>query len=286
MNDCFPSNTVPERERSPQSPPQSPPQAPPPNRPGTTIRERLLFYRAPLALGIICLLATASLTLLYQSTREKIAYVRLQYMLSAFATLLERSTDRPIAMPTAQVPKPVRVMANMAFSRSQRIADSLFVDTLYYLPADLPPIPPGFDPEDFGPLPDSPELFILKLNAQGYGGQVRLLAAYRRDGGLYHAIMLENNETPGFGKKAEDPAYMKMFWDRSSSSSSGPIPISKAQAIRDGFPLDAVSGSTISFRAISKALRAGADYLWEHSWPTVRPTIPAESQKSQKSYGP
>ena len=102
-----------------------------------------------------------------------------------------------------------------------------------------------------------PELYILQLNGRGFGGPLELLAAYRPDGTLYHAILIDHQETPGFGKKAEDPTYMQIFWDRGKPANR--IAVTRPEL--NGLRLEAISGSTISFRAIANALAAGAHWL-------------------------
>ena len=106
---------------------------------------------------------------------------------------------------------------------------------------------------------DSLEGYILSLVGNGYGGKFTLMASYKMDGSVIDARMLSNNETPGLGKKAEKPEYMKKFQD--TGSKEHPIPIKKGELDEDD--ADSVSGSTITFSAVGKTLEAGSTYVKE-----------------------
>ncbi len=99
--------------------------------------------------------------------------------------------------------------------------------------------------------------YILALKGSGYGGEMKLLASYSLDGTLLKAILMENNETPGLGKKAEKREYMEKFTGRGNQGN--PIPTTKAKLEKP----DAVGGSTITFTGVSRALAAGSDYIRE-----------------------
>ncbi len=246
---------------------------------GTSVRTKAVprsLLRAPLVLGVISLLTGGSLALLYQISAQRIARIKARDRVEAFVTLLSRRS-KPVGASASLSPieqKELRRIALQAIDNQSAMGlqgktdsekGSLHVqdakdakdaqpEAVYHVPRIL----------------HNPELYILQLSGRGFGGPLELLAAYRRDGSLYHAIMLENAETPGFGRKAENPAYLEMFWDHGASDSSaspaslgnlGPIPTTPQQ-LREAH-LDAVSGSTISFRAIATTLRFGADWL---SW--------------------
>ncbi len=99
------------------------------------------------------------------------------------------------------------------------------------------------------------EGWILEILAKGYGGEMTLLASYNVDGSLIKAKLLNNNETVGFGKKAEAPGYMDIFV---SKGADNPIPLSKADL---GTHSDVVSGATVTFLGISKAILIGSNLV-------------------------
>ncbi len=106
------------------------------------------------------------------------------------------------------------------------------------------------------PLSDSngkAEGYILSLIGNGYGGAMTLMASYSTDGKLLDARLLNNSETPGLGKKAEDPGYMKKYIDKDS------IPLKKSELT--SAEADSVSGSTITFSGVAKTLSYGSDFV-------------------------
>lgn len=97
---------------------------------------------------------------------------------------------------------------------------------------------------------------LLELVGSGYGGDMKMLARYGLDGTISAARLMDNTETPGLGKEAENPAYMRMFIG--SGAAERPVPVRK-----DMLPMadaDAVTGATITFIGVSKALAEGARY--------------------------
>ena len=101
------------------------------------------------------------------------------------------------------------------------------------------------------------EGWILEIEALGYGGPMLLLASYKDDGTIMAVRLLDNKETVGFGKKAEDPAYMEIF---SGFGAKNPIPRDEAEF---GDRADLVSGATITFTGIATALEKGSESVKE-----------------------
>ena len=124
--------------------------------------------------------------------------------------------------------------------------------------------------------------YVLDLQAKGYGGEMKILAAYRTDGMIHSSRLLDNLETPGLGKKAESAEYMNMFKGRGSEDK--PVPTSK-EMLKTGEQgiqkvrrtelnfrtwllggdsvggADVVAGATITFLGVSEALAEGSRYV-------------------------
>lgn len=100
--------------------------------------------------------------------------------------------------------------------------------------------------------------YILQLNGNGYGGQMTIMAGYKIDGELLDARLLANSETPGLGKKAESPTYMKKFIGHGSSKE---IPVKTNMLEKND--ADSVSGSTVTFSAIARTIALGSNYVKE-----------------------
>ena len=99
--------------------------------------------------------------------------------------------------------------------------------------------------------------YLLGLKTKGYGGDMTLVASYDIKGVLLSAKLVSDSETPGLGKKAENPAYMNKYIGRGSEES--PIPVSKNML--SSADSAAVSGASMTFNGISRALAAGSDYV-------------------------
>lgn len=99
--------------------------------------------------------------------------------------------------------------------------------------------------------------YILKLSSNGYGGAMGIVASYDVNGIILGVKLVSDDETPGVGKKAENPGYMDKFI--STGSATNPVPTSKAMLSEADAA--AVSGASITFTGISKALAYGSDYV-------------------------
>ncbi len=98
--------------------------------------------------------------------------------------------------------------------------------------------------------------YSLNLTGKGYGGEFTIIASYYLDGSIISAKMTSNSETAGLGKKAENDWYMAMFTGQGASK---PIASSKNDLGESDAAI--VSGATITFNGVSKALRAGSEYV-------------------------
>ena len=98
---------------------------------------------------------------------------------------------------------------------------------------------------------------LLALVGTGYGGDLKILARYDRNGEIRAVELMEDEETPGLGKKAENPEYMNKFVG--TGTAGRPVPVRK-----DMLPAseaDAITGATITFLGVSKALAEGARFV-------------------------
>ena len=98
--------------------------------------------------------------------------------------------------------------------------------------------------------------YILYLKAKGYGGAMTIMASYKNDGTVLGAKLMENGETPGFGKRAEKPGYMDKFVGHGSDSNK--LPLFKYEVEEK---VDTVTGSTVTFMGISTAIKIGSDFI-------------------------
>ncbi len=98
--------------------------------------------------------------------------------------------------------------------------------------------------------------YIVGLVGVGYGGEMTIVASYSLDGAVQYAQLLAHTETPGLGSKAEERGYMDKFTDTGATK---PVPTTKAMLADSD--AQAVSGSSVTFTAIAKALEAGSGFV-------------------------
>ena len=109
-------------------------------------------------------------------------------------------------------------------------------------------------------------------STHGYGGDMVVMAGLAADGRLLDYRLLEQHETPGLGTKVEGDAFKSPLLGR---------PIAGNWTVRkDGGEVDAVTGATISSRALLEALR---DAFTRHqaiaaSLATKLPAVPGVSR--------
>lgn len=98
--------------------------------------------------------------------------------------------------------------------------------------------------------------YILQLTGTGYGGEMSLLAGFYPGGEVFAAQLMENQETPGLGKKAEDPAYMGKFL---GTGGERPVPTGRTEL--PPAEADAITGATITFLGVARALESGSGFV-------------------------
>lgn len=98
--------------------------------------------------------------------------------------------------------------------------------------------------------------YIVQLTGVGYGGEMTLMVSYLNDGEVLDGRLLANSETPGLGKKAEDPSYMEKFIARGGGNT---VPQSKGELSKE--EADAVSGSTVTFAGVAKTVAYGSNFV-------------------------
>lgn len=99
--------------------------------------------------------------------------------------------------------------------------------------------------------------YILSMSATGYGGPMLVLAAYELDGEFIAGRLLDNQETIGLGKNAEDPEYMDKF---TGLGSDHPLPRTKADLPPE---MDDVTGATITFNGLAEQIYLGSQWVKE-----------------------
>ena len=102
---------------------------------------------------------------------------------------------------------------------------------------------------------DSIDAYIIKVTGSGYAGDMNILTAISLEGEVLSAVLMEHSETPGLGKEAENASYMEMYIGTGKDSV---IPSSKRHL--NSKDADAVTGASITFIGIGKALNEASEF--------------------------
>ncbi|MDR2296406.1 MAG: FMN-binding protein [Clostridiales Family XIII bacterium] len=95
--------------------------------------------------------------------------------------------------------------------------------------------------------------YVLPARNKGYGGSIRMLVAVALDGRVLDYAILESNETPGLG----DGAAKDYFKDRIRGKTADALVVVKDPS--DTVHVDALTGATITSRAVTEGVRAAAE---------------------------
>lgn len=96
--------------------------------------------------------------------------------------------------------------------------------------------------------------FIFITSANGYGGEVKVMTAIENGGGnsiKAVEILDVSNETPGLGQNAANKKFYGQF---AGLPGGNDISVVKSGADRDMLQINAVTGATITSRAVTKAV--------------------------------
>lgn len=96
---------------------------------------------------------------------------------------------------------------------------------------------------------------IDTVSTEGYGGDIELMLGIALDGTLKGISILSISETPGLGMQAEE-VLVPQFAGRTADAFS----YTKAGASADN-QIDAISGATITTKAVTNAVNAGLNYF-------------------------
>jgi len=100
----------------------------------------------------------------------------------------------------------------------------------------------------------------FEAEASGYGGPIRLLVGVLPDGTLHAVqVLAADKETPGLGSKIKEAAFLGQFKGRSALERGW------AAVRKDGGAIEAVTGATISSRAVVTAVKSGLEVYARHA---------------------
>ena len=95
--------------------------------------------------------------------------------------------------------------------------------------------------------------YAIESGTIGFGGPLTLMVGVSADGTVYNTSVLSHNETPGLGAKCTSDKKFMAQWQ-------GLDPAQKILSVKkDGGDIDAITASTITSRAYTRAVAGALD---------------------------
>ncbi len=196
------------------------------------------ILRLVIVLTTICVVAAVSLAFVYDVTKEPIARSLRQEKLAAIKAVLPGYDNQP--------DKEVQTVMLGKDKRGRELKVDFYVATL--------------NGKWVGTAFTSP--------AKGFGGELLVMLGVTPDDRLNKAKVLKHQETPGLGAKIE-----KEFIDQFSGKS---LTVRELKVKKDGGDIDAITGATISSRAVCDAVNNGLELYNEHFKPPAKAVVQQE----------
>lgn len=183
------------------------------------------FFNMLLTLGLVTLVSAFALGYVYDWTEEPIAAARLARQMRAINEVLGEYDNDPVVD---------------AF----KIAGLPEDDSLTVFP--------GYVEGELAGMA------IQTYSNKGYTTRIWLMAGFDVQGIIRDVVILEHKETPGLGSKMADPKFKDQFKDLDPGEDD-------IRVVKDGGRIDAISGATISSRAVSEAVQLAYDSYKQHT---------------------
>ena len=92
--------------------------------------------------------------------------------------------------------------------------------------------------------------YAVSVAPKGYGGKIVLIAGIGPDGAMEGVTLVSQNETPGLGTRAKDPAFLGKY---AGLSAGDGLQVVKKVSVRKG-DIQALSGATVTSRAVTRGI--------------------------------
>lgn len=101
---------------------------------------------------------------------------------------------------------------------------------------------------------------ITVTTSAGYKDGITIVIGYSKEGVIQGVEMLSISETAGLGMKAKEPEFLNQYLNKNV----GQFVVTKTGATSDD-QIDAISGATITSRAVTNAINAGIGFVTENA---------------------
>ena len=95
---------------------------------------------------------------------------------------------------------------------------------------------------------------VTVTDKEGYGGDIKITVGVTKDGTVSGVSNLSNSETAGLGMRATEAKFQDQYFGKTTDK----FYVSKDGG--DGQPIDALSGATITSRAVTGAVNTALGY--------------------------
>lgn len=96
--------------------------------------------------------------------------------------------------------------------------------------------------------------YCVQVNPKGFGGELTMIVGISNDGTVAGAKVTAHGETPGLGAKSQtDPEWIKQYQGQPADG--------QLQVTKDGGTINAITGSTITSRAVTDGVNTAAAYV-------------------------
>ncbi len=96
--------------------------------------------------------------------------------------------------------------------------------------------------------------YCMEVLPSGFGGTITMVVGINLDGTVAGAKVTSHSETPGLGAKSQsDPTWITQF---AGQPADGSLAVTK-----DGGTINAITGSTITSRAVTLGVNTAANYV-------------------------
>ena len=120
------------------------------------------------------------------------------------------------------------------------------------------------------------EGYIFITSAKGYGGEVSVMTAIGTDGKIISTSILNaSNETPGLGQNVTKETFYSQFKEKIKD-----ITVVKNGALQENNEVNAVTGATISSKAVTSAVNKALEQFEEYSNKTFIDTEVADGKQT------
>lgn len=98
---------------------------------------------------------------------------------------------------------------------------------------------------------------VFSVSAAGYGGPIELMLGINPEGTITGIQILKHTETPGLGAKITEEKFLQQFTAKNAQNTTWTLK-------KDGGDIDQISGATISPQGVVKAISEGLILFSDH----------------------